>query len=187
VGQRCQQPDEPLRRWRPHLAQVLPRIRCPARRRPRLRQCPGDEIGGRREFRQPHVVVVTSRELCLRHAARRSPHRPDSQAFCLVARGSKLYDAYSHTSEVWIQWPPQAKRRTLIRLSNYCFVRRALAHIRLTAGQIHQHSSPSVWKKLYILTVQSEASQSLNCSSRCATICALVITVTAPKKSIWQD
>src|SRR5258708_13757894 len=77
-----------------HLLQVGPRKLLPPSGRPRLAQSRRNDIGTRRELRQPDVIEVALRKLRLGNATRRPAHSSESQSFADTARRAKSYNTY---------------------------------------------------------------------------------------------
>src|SRR5262249_1198728 len=60
----------------------------------------GDEFGRGRKSWQPGVVEVAFGELRFPHAARRSAHGADAQAFVRLAGSAETYDADGHDARI---------------------------------------------------------------------------------------
>src|SRR5262245_32529055 len=92
--QRREQRDEALSRRSAHLLAVLAGETKPPRRCQRLRCDPREKRWTGSEVRNPDVVVVATRELCSRNAARRTTYGSEPQSFVAKTRRAEPDDAY---------------------------------------------------------------------------------------------
>src|SRR5690349_2521257 len=91
--ERREQRDQASCGRRAHLGAVAARELRPAAIAPRPGLRPRDQRLGRREIRQPGVVVIEARVVALLYAARRPPHGAEPRALVLRPRRAEAHDA----------------------------------------------------------------------------------------------
>jgi hypothetical protein len=97
-GERGQQCDQSFRRGPSHLSAVATNECSPPLGAEWLRVSPGDQWGARRQLRNPDIVVVTSPDIFLPHAAGRTAHGAQADSLIMPARHAKADDVNGQTA-----------------------------------------------------------------------------------------